>query len=150
MRTLVTGGAGFIGSHIVDRLLDDSHEVVVIDNYSTGRPENLCHWKSHPRLTIQEEDTVNFDAIAPLFEGVEQVFHLVALADIVPSIQVPLVYHRANVAVRSPYWRRPEGRVAKGSCVQRHPLTKASQTCTQHGNLRATASISLCTDKICG
>jgi len=97
VKTLVTGGAGFIGSHMVDRLLDDGHEVVVIDNYSTGRPENLCHWKSHPRLTIQEGDTVNFDAIAPLFEGVERVFHLAALADIVPSIQVPLVYHRANV-----------------------------------------------------
>lgn len=97
MKTLVTGGAGFIGSHIVDRLLDDGHEVVLIDNYSTGRFENIDHQKNHARLSIHEADIVDHKSIVSLFEGVTWVFHLAAMADIVPSIQLPLAYHRTNV-----------------------------------------------------
>ncbi len=96
-RDLVTGGAGFIGSHIVERLLNESHEVVVLDNFSTGRPANLAHLKNNPKLQIQEVDIADFKAIAPLFKGVDWVFHLAALADIVPSIQQPQAYHHANV-----------------------------------------------------
>lgn len=95
-RTLVTGGAGFIGSHLVDRLLHDGHDVVVLDNCSTGRRENLAHITSE-RLTFHQVDIVDLKTIAPLFEGVEWVFHLAALADIVPSIQQPLSYFRSNV-----------------------------------------------------
>jgi UDP-glucose 4-epimerase len=94
---LVTGGAGFIGSHLVDRLLRDGHQVRVIDNFSTGRPLNLAHAKDHPRLTIVEADVAEPQAIAPSFKGVEWVFHMAALADIVPSIQQPMAYHRSNV-----------------------------------------------------
>src|SRR3954447_25487468 len=96
-KSLVTGGAGFIGSHLVDRLLADGHEVLVLDNFSTGRPENLAHHRGNPRLTVHPVDVSQHEAIRPLFEGVEWVFHLAALADIVPSIQTPLAYHRANV-----------------------------------------------------
>ena len=96
-RTLVTGGAGFIGSHVVDRLLADGHEVVVIDNFSTGHRKNLRHHDGHPRLTVHEADVADHATIRPWFEGVEWVFHLAALADIVPSIERPLEYHRANV-----------------------------------------------------
>jgi UDP-glucose 4-epimerase len=96
-RSLVTGGAGFIGSHLVDRLLADGHEVVVIDDYSTGRPQNLEHLKGHPRLSIHEADICDRPRIAPLFAGIEWVFHLAALADIVPSIERPSDYFRANV-----------------------------------------------------
>jgi UDP-glucose 4-epimerase len=94
---LVTGGAGFIGSHLVDRLLADGHAVKVIDNFSTGRPENLAHHREHPRLQMIPADIADHPKIAPHFEGVHHVFHLAALADIVPSIQHPLTYHRANV-----------------------------------------------------
>jgi len=97
MRILVTGGAGFIGSHLVDRLLADGHSVRVVDNCSTGRRENLAHLSGNKRLELIERDVADFDAIAPLFEGIEWVFHLAALADIVPSIQQPLPYHRADV-----------------------------------------------------
>ncbi len=96
-KTLVTGGAGFIGSHLVDRLLADGHEVLVLDNFSTGRPENLVQHRGNPRLKLCRIDVADHDAIAPMFAGVEWVFHLAALADIVPSMQTPLKYHRANV-----------------------------------------------------
>ena len=96
-QTLVTGGAGFIGSHVVDRLLADGHQVRVLDNYSTGRAENLAHHKGTANLTVHEVDVADFDRIRPLYEGVEQVYHLAALADIVPSIEMPLRYHRSNV-----------------------------------------------------
>lgn len=94
---LVTGGAGFIGSHIVERLLELGHSVVVIDNCSTGRMLNLAHVAQHPALRVEAADVNDAAAIAPLFQGVDWVFHLAALADIVPSIHTPVHYHRANV-----------------------------------------------------
>jgi UDP-glucose 4-epimerase len=96
-RTLVTGGAGFIGSHLVDRLLADGHEVVILDNFSTGRMENIAHLQDNPKCTLHRVDIAAPDTITPLFEGVDWVFHVAALADIVPSIQQPLNYHHANV-----------------------------------------------------
>ena len=95
-KCLVTGGVGFIGSHLVDRLLDDGHEVIVLDNYSTGRPQNLAH-RQKSQLRIVREDVADYRAILPHFSGASWVFHLAALADIVPSIESPLDYHRANV-----------------------------------------------------
>ena len=96
-KALVTGGAGFIGSHVVERLLADGHEVVVLDDLSTGRVENLASARGNPRLSFHQADAADFARIAPLFSGVNWVFHLGALADIVPSIVNPLTYHRANV-----------------------------------------------------
>jgi UDP-glucose 4-epimerase len=97
MKTLVTGGAGFIGSHLVERLLNDGHTVTVIDNLSTGRLLNLEFLKENPRLNIHITDINNFEEIKDDFIGVDWVFHLAALADIVPSIQHPVKYHRSNV-----------------------------------------------------
>jgi UDP-glucose 4-epimerase len=96
-QALVTGGAGFIGSHLVERLLNDGFEVTVLDNFSTGRQENLAHLDSRKRLRIHRIDIADHEAIRPLFDGVDYVFHLAALADIVPSVQHPLHYHHANV-----------------------------------------------------
>lgn len=97
MKSLVTGGCGFIGSHMVDRLLAEKHEVIVLDNCSTGRMENLKHHENHPLLTIIQADICDTKAIAPFFVGVDWVFHFAALADIVPSIQNPDAYFHANV-----------------------------------------------------
>lgn len=97
VRCLITGGAGFIGSHLVGRLLGDGHKVIVLDNFSTGRMENLEHIKDSRRLTVHRADISNYGEIAPLFRAVDWIFHLAALADIVPSIQQPLTYHKANV-----------------------------------------------------
>src|SRR5215831_13069423 len=96
-RCLVTGGAGFIGSHLVGRLLADGHLVTVLDSFATGRMANLGQVKENPRLSIHCADISSYSAIEPFFVGVDWVFHLAALADIVPSIQQPFAYHKANV-----------------------------------------------------
>jgi UDP-glucose 4-epimerase len=95
-RCLVTGGAGFIGSHLVDRLVAEGHDVVVIDNFHTGRLDNLDGHKGSGKVAIHQADIGDAAAIDPLFDGIDWVFHLAAMADIVPSIQNPLLYHRAN------------------------------------------------------
>lgn len=95
MRAVVTGGAGFIGSHLVERLLAYGHAVTVLDNFTTGRRRNLLSVQHHPQLVIRRLDvtTVRPEDLA----GVDWVFHLAARADIVASIERPLDYHRANV-----------------------------------------------------
>ena len=95
--TLVTGGCGFIGSHLVDRLLQDGHHVKVIDNLGGGDVENLLHHKNNKALKIFEADAADATIIKKLAKGVNWVFHLAALADIIPSIEDPLIYHNSNV-----------------------------------------------------
>jgi UDP-glucose 4-epimerase len=97
VKTIVTGGAGFIGSHLTELLLQQGHQVTVLDNLSTGRLENLAHLKGRTGLSFRQAEVTNPDTIRPYFDRVDWVFHLAALADIVPSIQRPLEYHRANV-----------------------------------------------------
>lgn len=92
---IVTGGAGFIGSHLVDALLAENISVRVIDNYSTGRPENLAHVAG--QVDLVEADFAKSGSWQKLFQDVDWVFHLGALADIVPSIQRPTDYFQANV-----------------------------------------------------
>jgi UDP-glucose 4-epimerase len=95
-KCLVTGGAGFIGSHLVDLLLREGHQVVVLDNFATGRPRNLAQHQGNPALSVREVDVAGA-TLRHHFEGVDWAFHLAALAEIVPSIEQPLAYHRANV-----------------------------------------------------
>ena len=80
---LVTGGAGFIGSHLIDVLLADqgTREVRVLDNFSSGRREHLAHHEHDPRLKIHAVELLELEKIAPHFQGVEQVFHLAANPD---------------------------------------------------------------------
>lgn len=94
---VVTGGAGFIGSHLVDALIGDGRRVRVIDNLSVGRLANLSANRSNPSLEVAIADIADKPAMMRLIEGAERVFHLGALADIVPSIQQPEAYFRANV-----------------------------------------------------
>jgi UDP-glucose 4-epimerase len=96
-KAIITGGCGFIGSHLVDLVLNNNLEVIVIDNLSTGRLENLDHQKGNSKLKIFNEDITNYKKIESYFKDVDYVFHLAALADIVPSIENPYEYHKSNV-----------------------------------------------------
>ena len=94
MRVLVTGGAGFIGSHLVDLLLKKGYEVIVIDNLVGSRLRNL---PEHPRLQFFQIDIRDKEALSSVFKNIDWVFHLAALADIVPSIEMPEDYFTVNV-----------------------------------------------------
>ena len=95
MKSLITGGAGFIGSNLVDALLAQGDDITVLDNFSTGRPENLSHVEDEVELV--EADLSLHGAWTKYFKGIDRVFHLAALADIVPSIENPDTYYQANV-----------------------------------------------------
>jgi len=94
-KVLVTGAAGFIGSHLVDSLVEKKYNVTVLDNLSTGRPQNLEHVKDIIRFV--KCDISKVGKWVELFENVDYVFHLAALADIVPSIENPDKYYQSNV-----------------------------------------------------
>lgn len=94
---VVTGGAGFVGSHMVDLLIDRGFAVRVVDNLVGGRLQNLDHHAGHPRLEVHVEDIRNVAADSPIFSGAEFVFHFAGIGDIVPSIEHPTEYMSANV-----------------------------------------------------
>jgi nucleoside-diphosphate-sugar epimerase len=88
---VVTGGAGFIGSHLADRLLKDGHSVRIVDNLSTGRRTNLERLKGD--LEFHEVSITDLDALRPIFAGVDTVFHQAALPSVPRSIDDPLTTH---------------------------------------------------------
>jgi UDP-glucose 4-epimerase len=94
---VVTGGAGFIGSHLVDRLLADGHRVRVVDNLYCGRLSNLAAAHRKPNLSVEQFDVVEVERMRSVCAGADWVFHLAAMADIVPSIEKPVPYYHANV-----------------------------------------------------
>ena len=94
MKILVTGGAGFIGSNLVDKLVQLGHEVIVLDNLSTGRLSNLDKVKN--KIEILNAD-ITKELLGDHFKNVDQVFHLAGIADIVPSIINPKNYFDANL-----------------------------------------------------
>src|ERR1700744_5912058 len=94
---LVTGGAGFIGSPLVDRLLKEGRSVRVLDSFVVGRQENLKHHSSNTRLEIIQADVADKAAVMAASKDVERIYHLAARADIVPSIQEPEAYFTSNV-----------------------------------------------------
>jgi nucleoside-diphosphate-sugar epimerase len=92
MKYLVTGGAGFIGSHLVDKLIELGHDVIVIDNLSTGNLKNL-----NPKAKFFKEDICDFEKIKPIFNGADYVFHLAAIPRVPLSIEDPVGTSRVNV-----------------------------------------------------
>ena len=94
---VVTGGAGFIGSHMVDRLLDEGFRVHVIDNLVGERLENLAHRKDDVNLVVETRDILDLAPDDKLFAGAEYVFHFAGIGDIVPSIDKPVDYLATNV-----------------------------------------------------
>jgi len=96
-KALVTGGAGFIGSHIVERLLSDGFEVVVVDNLSSGELENLVQHRDRRDFRFAEGDIRDADLIGRLVKDIDVVFHEAALISVVSSLKDPLVTHDVNV-----------------------------------------------------
>ena len=94
---IVTGGAGFIGSHMVDVLLARGFRVRVIDNLVGGREANLAQHAGNPDLQLERADIRRLDAGAPLFADAHYVFHFAGIGDIVPSIERPIDYMDTNV-----------------------------------------------------
>src|ERR1700704_5131239 len=94
---VVTGGAGFIGSHMVDLLIDHGFAVRVIDNLVGGRIANLKHPDSNTDVSLDERDIRALEPADKLFVGARYVFHFAGIGDIVPSIEKPLDYLSANV-----------------------------------------------------
>lgn len=93
MKALVTGGAGFIGSHLVDRLLEDGYEVRALDNLSEGKLENIAHLKNNPKFSVQEADLKDARTVEKLVSDRDTIFHLAAHA----NIRTSLVDHTADL-----------------------------------------------------
>lgn len=94
---IVTGGAGFIGSHMVDLLIDRGYKVRVIDNLVGGREANLAHHHNNPDVSLAKKDIRNCQPDDTLFADAQHVFHFAGIGDIVPSIEHPLDYMSVNV-----------------------------------------------------
>jgi len=97
MRALITGGAGFIGSHLAERLLEQGHEVAVLDDLSTGRLENIEHLAGHRRFSMTIGSVMDDAAIAPLVEQADTVFHLAAAVGVRLVVDKPVHTIHTNV-----------------------------------------------------
>jgi len=97
MRILVTGGAGFIGSHLCERLINDGHIVTAIDNFSTGRASNLNNLKSVDNFTLVEGSILDTDILTPLVKDTEYIFHLAAAVGVFNIVNNPLASLLTNI-----------------------------------------------------
>lgn len=94
---VVTGGAGFIGSHTVDLLVEEGYRVHVIDSLVGGRVENIAHHKNNANVIFEERDIRGYQSDDPFFYNAKIVIHFAGIGDIVPSIEKPMEYMSANV-----------------------------------------------------
>ena len=123
---LVTGGAGFIGSHLVEHLLARGANVTILDDFSSGKIENLSQVTGHRNLHIVKGSVLDGEAVANVLKGVDTVFHLAAIVSVARSLEDPLMVNRVNM----------EGTLAvleesRKACVNR--LVYAS-SCAVYGN----------------
>jgi UDP-glucose 4-epimerase len=97
MRALITGGAGFVGSHLADRLLSQGHEVFILDNLSTGSMDNIVHLKEHPGFHYTIDDVTNEGVLAELIDRADVVFHLAAAVGVKLIVEAPVHTIQTNV-----------------------------------------------------
>lgn len=90
MRILVTGGAGFVGSHLIDKLLDEGHTLIALDNISTGRIENLAGARNHSNFEYVEGSVLNQNLLEELISRSDYIFHLAAAVGVFNIVQKPL------------------------------------------------------------
>ena len=96
-RALITGGAGFIGSHLAERLLDRSYEVTVLDDLSTGSIENIAELKSHRKFSYFIDTVMNRPLLAELIDGADVVFHLAAAVGVKLIVKQPVRTIETNI-----------------------------------------------------
>ncbi len=94
---VVTGGAGFIGSHIVERLLRDGEDVILLDDFTIGHEENIADFKSHPRLRIEKISILQREALGKILKAAQFVFHQAAIPSVQKSVQYPLETNEVNI-----------------------------------------------------
>jgi UDP-glucose 4-epimerase len=97
LKFLITGGAGFIGSHIAEHLLQNSHQARVLDNFTTGKRDNLAFAAGNPSLEIIEGDIRDADAVASAMSGIDGLFHEAALVSVPKSVEQPALSFDINV-----------------------------------------------------
>ncbi|MDC0349109.1 GDP-mannose 4,6-dehydratase [Alphaproteobacteria bacterium] len=112
--SIVTGGAGFIGSHMVDLLLSKGHTVRIIDNFTGGWEKNIEHHRSNKNLHVYNQDIRSLDPESKIFLGAHYVFHFAGIGDIVPSIENPSEYMDVNI----------QGTVRVLECARRQKIKK--------------------------
>ena len=93
----MTGGAGFVGSHLVDQLIDKKNEVIVLDDFSTGRRENISHHESNSLFTLVEGSILDYKTVENLVSQVDRVFHLAAAVGVLNIVQHPLESLNTNI-----------------------------------------------------
>lgn len=98
MRILITGGAGFIGSHLAERLLNEGHQVHIIDNLTTGKLENIETFKDNPRFSYTIGSILNREMLEKLISQSEQIYHLAAAVGVKYIIENPLISLKTNIA----------------------------------------------------
>ncbi len=97
MKILITGGAGFIGSHLASELLERGHEITIIDNFSTGRENNLRHLASNPGLHLVEGNILDAEVLGSLIEDCDEVYHLAAAVGVRLILENPVETIMTNV-----------------------------------------------------
>jgi len=110
---LVTGGAGFIGSHLVEALLARGEQVCVLDDLSTGRRDNLAAVRQHPHLALVEGCVTNDDVLLPLIDAADTVYHLAAVVGVRRVLERPEETARTNIGPVEAILKRLEGQPGK-------------------------------------
>ena len=96
-RILITGGAGFIGSNLVDYFLEKGNNIICLDNFSTGKPENIAHLKDNEKFTLIEGDIRNVETCKKACQGVDYILHQAALGSVPRSINDPITTNSVNI-----------------------------------------------------
>jgi UDP-glucose 4-epimerase len=96
-KAIVTGGAGFIGSHLVEELVRHDYSVTVIDDLSSGKIDNIASLLSSNTITFIQESIANLSALKRIFSDADYVFHLAALGSVPQSVEKPEIYHETNI-----------------------------------------------------